>query len=176
MRIIGGKHKGRKLKEFDINCVRPTSDRAREALFNILSFDISGAAFLDVFCGTGAIGLEAVSRGAEVTFVDSDKRSVKLVKDNLALISESANVVFESAEEFFKRNKTAFDIIFLDPPYNYDNYKGLTELISASGALKKGGKLIVERTAKIKPEYYGVFTVKDERKYGLNAFDFLAQN
>ena len=63
MRIIGGKHRGRKLKEFDINGVRPTSDRAREALFNILAFDISGAEFSDVFCGTGAIGLEAVSRG-----------------------------------------------------------------------------------------------------------------
>lgn len=173
MRIIGGKHKGRKLKEFDINCVRPTSDRAREALFNILSSDIAGASFLDVFCGTGAIGLEAVSRGATVTFVDSDRRSVKLVNDNLALIKESANVVSESAEEFFKRNKTGYDIIFLDPPYNYDNYKGLTELIFRSGALNKGGRLIVERTAKAAPEYFSGFTVADVRKYGLNAFDFL---
>ena len=173
MRIIGGKHKGRKLKEFDINCVRPTSDRAREALFNILSFDIVGATFLDVFCGTGAIGLEAASRGAKVTFADSDRRSVQLVKENLALIKEHADVYSESAETFFKRNKLKFDFIFLDPPYNYGEYKSLTELIFENGALCDGGEIIVERSAKAAPEYSDKFAVTDTRRYGLNAFDFL---
>ena len=173
MRIIGGKHRGRKLKEFDINGVRPTSDRAREALFNILAFDISGAEFLDVFCGTGAIGLEAVSRGAKVTFVDIDKNSVKLVKENLALIKEQADVYLESAEEFFKRNQKKFDIIFLDPPYSYGEYKKLTELIAETGALSAGGRLIIERTKKTAPEYSCKFTVTDTRNYGLNTFDFL---
>ena len=75
MRIIAGKFKGKKLKEFSGTSVRPTSDRAREALFNILSFDIAGSIFLDLFAGTGAVGIEALSRGAEkVEFVDKDKQ------------------------------------------------------------------------------------------------------
>lgn len=173
MRIIGGKHRGRKLKEFNIGGVRPTSDRAREALFNILSFEIAGSKFLDAFCGTGAIGLEAISRGATVTFVDADIKSIKLVNENISLIKEHGEIFSVSAEEFFKRNKTEFDIIFMDPPYAYGEYKKLTDLVYETGALKTGGRLIVERTKKAVPEYSDKFIVSDSRNYGLNTFDFL---
>ena len=81
MRIIAGKHRGRVLKEFNGRDIRPTSDRAKEALFNILQFDIAGCSFLDLYSGTGGIGLEAISRGAEkVVFVDNSRESVKLLK------------------------------------------------------------------------------------------------
>ena len=82
MRIIAGKFKGKKLKEFSGTAVRPTSDRAREALFNILSFDIANRSFLDLFAGTGAVGLEALSRGAKlVEFVDKEKQSLEIGKN-----------------------------------------------------------------------------------------------
>ena len=103
MRIIAGKYRGRKLKEFKGYDVRPTSDRAREALFNILG-NISGDGFLDLFCGTGAIGLEAASRGAgRVTLVDASEESVKLAKENAAILGADVTVAKADAAALIGR-------------------------------------------------------------------------
>ena len=113
MRIIAGKHRGRVLKEFNGREIRPTSDRAKEALFNILQFDIAGSEFLDLYSGTGGIGLEALSRGAErVVFVDNSRESVKLLKENLAYLKEQAEVVESDALSFVSLTKDKFDLIF----------------------------------------------------------------
>ena len=119
MRIVGGKFKGRTLSEFKGKDVRPTSDQTRESLFNILQFRISGKSFLDLFCGTGAVGIEAYSRGASrVTLNDISRDSVKLAKENLARLKISdIEVVTSDALSFLKSGEEKYDYIFIDAHY-----------------------------------------------------------
>ena len=136
MRIIGGKHRSRVLAEFAGENVRPTSDRAREALFNILALKIYGARVLDLFAGSGALGLESLSRGArEVVFNDCSKDSVAIIKKNLATLKISVNG--EEAKVYnadyltcLEQVKGPFDLIFLDPPYRFDYGEKALEKIS----------------------------------------------
>ncbi len=128
MRIIAGEYRGRILKSPADYKTRPTSDRLRETLFNVLAGQISNdTRFLDLCAGTGAVGIEAVSRGANfVTFVDKSKRACALIEENLDLlkIPEDQTEIFRSlAEKFVAReHAAAWDIVFYDPPYA-DNYK-----------------------------------------------------
>ena len=108
MRIVGGKYKGRTLVVFDGNAVRPTSDKVRESLFNILQFDIAGACFLDLFCGTGAMGIEALSRGAKsVTFNDASKDSLKILSKNVDRLA-----IYEKSQFQLKLDVLMFDRLF----------------------------------------------------------------
>ena len=162
MRIIAGKHRGRVLKEFNGRDIRPTSDRAKEALFNILQFDIAGCSFLDLYSGTGGIGLEAISRGAEkVVFVDNSRESVKLLKENLAYLKEKA--------EIYEGDALAY-VVFLDPPYAIDA-KDVVSSVAKNGLLKKGGRIIYEHSGKSLGDIDGVRLV-DSRVYGIAVFDF----
>lgn len=171
MRIIAGKHRGRVLKEFKGRDIRPTSDRAKEALFNILQFEISGCTFLDLYSGTGGIGLEAISRGAEkVVFVDNSKESVKLLKENLAYLKESAEVVEADADSYVVTAKSKFDFVFLDPPYATDA-RSVAEKIAKNGLMKKGGRIIYEHSGKSFGDLNGLKLV-DARNYGIAVFDF----
>jgi len=128
MRIIAGKYRGRRLKSPPSVQTRPTSDRLRETLFNILAPRIEGARFLDLCAGSGAVGIEALSRGAaHVTFVDQSKKMCALIEANLDTLNADENqvaVVQMEASEFLRKRaqRTAdwFDIIFLDPPYAAD--------------------------------------------------------
>src|SRR5205823_2549241 len=140
MRIIAGKYRGRRLKSPPSLSTRPTSDRLRETLFNILAPRITGANFLDLCAGSGAVGIEALSRGAaRVTFVDKSRKMYALIKANtelLQLSDEEAEIVNAEALQFFKRrteetiDKPApFDIIYFDPPYGGDYEKTLQELV-----------------------------------------------
>ena len=171
MRIIAGKHRGRVLKEFKGRDIRPTSDRAKEALFNILQFELAGSSFLDLFSGTGGIGLEAISRGAEkVVFVDNSKESVKLLKENLAYLKETAEVSEASAESYVATTKNKFDFVFLDPPYALDARELVSE-IAKNGLVKNGGRIIYEHSGKSFGDIEGVKLV-DVRNYGIAVFDF----
>ena len=125
MRIIAGKYKGKKLAEFELGSTRPTADMVREALFDKIGFYVEGGVFLDLFAGTGAVGLEAASRGAKaVYFVDKSKEAVSLIKRNLSAINlNNLNVYnndFSLALGQFGKQNLEFDIIFLDPPYATD--------------------------------------------------------
>lgn len=155
MRIIAGEYRGRTLKSPSGNKTRPTSDRLRETLFNILAPRIDeNTRFLDLCAGTGAIGIEAVSRGAEfVVFVDKSRRACALIEENLDLlkIPESQTEVFcNTAENFVGReHKKPFDIIFFDPPYNNDYLPFLQEFAENIGNLmSEDGILIVEHHSK----------------------------
>ena len=172
MRIIAGKHRGRVLSSFKGEEIRPTSDRAKEALFNILQGKISGSRFLDLFCGTGSVGIEALSRGAkEVTLVDLSKESLLLAEKNLNSIGERAETVLSDATSFVKTNKTReYDIIFLDPPYKA-GVSELLEEIGKSGILISGGTLIYEHAEKEPLEVIGL-RLTDSRRYGIAVFDF----
>lgn len=171
MRIIAGKHRGRVLKEFNGRDIRPTSDRAKEALFNILQFDIAGCSFLDLYSGTGGIGLEAISRGAEkVVFVDNSRESVKLLKENLANLKEKAEIYEGDALAYVAAAVGKFDFVFLDPPYAIDA-KDVVSSVAKNGLLKEGGRIIYEHSGKSLGDIDGVRLI-DSRVYGIAVFDF----
>ena len=168
MRIISGKHRGRKLVEFTAEGIRPTSDRAKESLFNILSTKIVGATVLDLFCGSGSIGLECVSRGADkVYFNDKSANSVAVLKKNISILKEESccAVSISDYKDFLNRCSVKFDIIFLDPPYAEEFGVPALTAISQRGLLKGGGVAIYERDRAFEGEIAGLKKV-DERKYG----------
>lgn len=165
MRIIAGKYRGRKLKSPPSLATRPTSDRLRETLFNVLAPRIGGARFLDLCAGTGAVGIEALSRGgSHVSFVDKSQKMGSLIKANLKSLeveNSSVDVVEGEALTFLRelakgpgpslsvglvpRLAEPFDIIFFDPPYAAD-YEAVLNYVGeqATRFLKKGGLMIVE--------------------------------
>lgn len=160
MRIISGEYRGRILKNPSGQKTRPTSDRLRETLFNILNPLISTETrFLDLCAGTGAVGIEAISRGCEFsTFIDKSRRSCVLIEENLDLLripEKQAEIICLEAEKFVSRqNLEAWDLVFFDPPYKIDYSKILSEIAANAGKLLRDeGKLIVEHHfKKILPE------------------------
>ena len=171
MRIIGGKYRSRILAEFAGENVRPTSDRAREALFNILALKIYGARVLDLFAGSGALGLESLSRGAkEVVFNDCSKDSVAIIKKNLGALKipvngEETKVYTMDYLTCLDCQKEAFDLIFLDPPYRFDYGQKALEKIAQKGLLSENGIAMYECDHSFEGEIEGL-TKYDERKYG----------
>lgn len=161
MRIIAGKHRGRVLKSFAGEAIRPTPDRVKESLFQILEPRLRGARVLDLFAGSGALGLEALSRGArEAVFNDLD---LTLVKRNLALVKESAVLTERDFAVCLKSVKGKFDLIFLDPPYKSDDYERALKLIAEEDRLEEDGLVVVESEREIVAEGY---ETADERFYG----------
>ena len=146
MRIIGGKHRGRVLKTFEGEAVRPTSDRAREALFNVLQNEIFDSVFYDGFAGSGAVGLEALSRGAKkVVLTDVSSESVKLIKSNAALLKETPAILNVDCVSFLSSTDEKFDIIFLDPPYKKDDGELALKIIAERDILSKEGVAVLEK-------------------------------
>ena len=146
MRIIGGKHRGRVLKTFEGEAVRPTSDRAREALFNVLQNEIFDSVFYDGFAGSGAVGLEALSRGAKkVVLTDVSSESVKLIKSNAALLKETPTILNVDCVSFLSSTDEKFDIIFLDPPYKNDDGELALKIIAERDILSKEGVAVLEK-------------------------------
>ena len=148
MRVIAGSLKGRRLKTPDWDGLRPTSDKLRETLFNILAPRITGARVLDAFAGTGALGIEALSRGAAfVTFVDQDRRAQALIAENLAQcgIDSGYNLVRGTVERASAALQTSalesFDIVLLDPPYAMP---GHTALMKTDALVAPGGLVVLE--------------------------------
>lgn len=171
MRIIGGKFRSRVLSEFPGEDVRPTSDRAKESLFNILSLKLYGARVLDLFAGSGSLGLESLSRGAkEVVFNDFSKESLAIVKKNLAALKipvngEKAKVMQSDYLSCLSMMRGKFDLIFLDPPYRFDYGQKALEAIAQKGLLSENGIAIYERDRAFEGEIDGLEKY-DERKYG----------
>ena len=136
MRVIAGIYKGRRLKTLEGLSVRPTSDRLRETLFNILAPRIEGASFADVCAGSGAIGIEALSRGARhVTFIESSLKAARIISENLRScgIREGYRVINRDVLRALKNlasEKAEFDIIYFDPPYNSEIYTPVMWLIA----------------------------------------------
>lgn len=171
MRIIGGKYRGRVLKTFDGKDVRPTSDRAREALFNILQFRIVGCSFYDGFGGSGAIGLEAYSRGAKsVVITDSSKESVLLCKANAKLLGAEVEIKPVSCENYLETTNKKFDVIFLDPPYALDSGKACLKAIAQRDVLADGGVVVLEKDGEGEP--ISGLSITSVRKYGKAIFTF----
>ena len=150
MQIIGGTLKGRRLIGPGSDDIRPTSARLRETLFDVLMNDVRGANVLDGFAGTGAVGLEAISRGAHTTtFVEDSAIALKLVSENIARCGAQSdtNVIRGNLPEVFRNmGQVEFDLMFFDPPYGFDEIK-IGDILSASlHNLTDDGKIIVETT------------------------------
>lgn len=149
LRIIGGQWRSRRLKFLDIDGCRPTLSRVRETLFNWLQFDIEGAEVLDAFAGSGALGFEALSRGARsVVFIEKHAKAAFQLKSNLEQLSEeNAQVWAADALEWIVQNPKNFDLVLLDPPFN----KGLLQPAMDALTLLPGAKVYVEYEANLKP-------------------------
>ncbi|MBQ7737816.1 MAG: 16S rRNA (guanine(966)-N(2))-methyltransferase RsmD [Oscillospiraceae bacterium] len=147
MRVISGTCRGRKLLEPAGMDVRPTTDQVKEALFNIIQFDIEGRKALDLFAGTGQLGIEALSRGAaSCTFVDASRTSLKLVQENLRRCGLTAAVVQSDSIAFLRRGEK-FDLIFLDPPYGMGLEEQAVRDVKEFDILSKGGIMVCETRA-----------------------------
>jgi 16S rRNA (guanine966-N2)-methyltransferase len=152
MRVISGKYRGRQLKGPKGMELRPTGDRLKETLFNILKTRISGAAMLDVFSGTGAIGIEALSRGAgRVVFIDRDSSAHKLIQRNLEIcgIEDNFSIISEDAFTALRslaRRQFKADIIFFDPPYDWDPYPDLLKLAFKPGMVSSDPCVVIEHS------------------------------
>ena len=173
MRIDAGKFKGRRLVENKYPHIRPTTDKVRQALFVKLQFFVEGKSVLDLFCGTGALGIEALSRGAEkVTMVDKDFRSVLLTKENLRLVGAMQKVVKCDALVFLDKCNEQFDLILIDPPYRSGLYGPVLEKIFNKNLLADEGIIVCEHLLEEKIDD-GLFEVFDEKKYGDTILTYL---
>ena len=179
MRVIGGTLRGRRLRTVGGLAVRPTSDRLRETLFNILSPRITGTRFLDICAGSGAVGIEAISRGAaEVTFIERSRQACSVVEANLAAlgIAQQATVINRDAVAAVKRLEQeagGFDLVFFDPPYASPIYGEVIKQLGAGNLISTGALVIVEHLAKASPEpEYGRLRIFREVKQGESALAF----
>jgi 16S rRNA (guanine(966)-N(2))-methyltransferase RsmD len=179
MRIIGGSAKGAVIRTLKGDCVRPTADKVREALFDILFGRVEGAVFLDLYAGSGAVGIEALSRGAEkVIFVEKDKKVVSIMKENInkCKFVDRAVIINRKVESAFgeiKKYRDAFDLIFMDPPYGEADYGKILYEMCGHGLLEKDGTLAIEHMKKedLPEEIAGIRRIKT-RTYGQTTLSF----
>ena len=175
MRIIAGKHKGLQLNTFDYDNIRPTIDRVRENIFNIIQFKVYESDVLDLFGGTGAVSIEFVSRGANsVVTCDNNKDSILLIKKNFAKAKEMPNLImgdYLSTLEKLKENK--FDIIFLDPPFNTDFGDKSIDFISKNNMLNDDGIIIFEHIVGKEFNLPNNLQINNTKKYGTIEVSFI---
>lgn len=150
MRVIGGEYRHRKLVYPESNKdIRPTKDRIREAFFSIVG-NIEGKTFLDLYAGSGSMGIEAISRGAsQSTFVDASKEALRFVKENISNLKlESKSKIYNlkdyDALEMFKNNGQSFDVIYIDPPYEKGQYEEVLSFIFKNNLINKKGLVAIE--------------------------------
>ena len=170
MRVITGTARGIQLKTPEGLQTRPTSDRVKEAMFSIIQFDIPGAKVLDLFGGTGQLGIEALSRGAgSAVFVDAGDKACRLIQENLkrTKLDGQGRVVRSDYLDFLRRSKETFDIIFLDPPYAEVFLENALNLITEIDILQTGGIIVAERPlGKELPWEYAGYQRSKDYKYG----------
>ena len=170
MRVVSGKAKGISLKTPDGILTRPTADRVKEAMFSIIQFDIPGARVLDLFGGTGQLGIEAISRGAKnAVFVDSREDACRLIRENLkrANMLSEGTVVRSDYLAYLTRCKDSFDIVLLDPPYAEEFLENSLKLITEIDILQSGGIIIAERPlGKELPWEFSGYSRSRDYKYG----------
>ena len=170
MRVITGSARGVVLKTPDGMNTRPTTDRVKEALFSIIHFDIPGAKVLDLFGGTGQLGIEALSRGAaSATFVDQSDAACKLIKENLrrTKLEQVGKVIRSDYLEYLSRCREEYDIILLDPPYAEVFLENAIKCITEIDILRTGGIIVAERPlGKELPWEFDGYTRSRDYKYG----------
>lgn len=167
MRIISGTARGRKLREPADYNIRPTTDNVKESVFNIIQFDIEGRRVLDLFAGTGQLGIECLSRGAaSAVFVDKSRESVELVRHNLKTCGFTASVVTDDSLAYLRRCGK-FDLVFLDPPYATELIDEALCIINSVDILSEGGIIVCESSReKPMPDMKAPYIKRREYNYG----------
>ncbi|MGD9382499.1 MAG: 16S rRNA (guanine(966)-N(2))-methyltransferase RsmD [Desulfobacterales bacterium] len=180
LRIISGRLKGKKLRSVRGVTIRPTADRLRESIFNILSNQVLNAMVLDLFAGTGALGMEALSRGAEsAVFVDNNPGALSVIQRNITscAFDKQAHIIkwdIKKNLDCLKSAGTAFDLVFMDPPYNQGMVKSALFNLEQTGSLEQAARIVVEHSPlEPIPEDIFMFEIADRRKYGKTLVSFL---
>ena len=164
MRIVGGSHKGARIFAPKGASTRPTSDRVREAIFAILG-PVEGARVLDLFAGSGALGLEALSRAAgSATFVESDTTAAKAIERNLEKLGLEGRIVRSDAARYVARTDERYDIVFVDPPYEMVESLRMPLAEHLPRVLAEGGSVVFETAAGVEPDL--PLTVRSTRRHG----------
>lgn len=172
MRIISGKFRGKQLLAPSSTLVRPTGDKVKQAIFTKLQFFVPSKRVLDLFSGSGALGIEAISRDAsEVVFVDKSAESVKLTQRNLKLIGATNKVYCMDYETALKSFEEPFDLILIDPPYASGVYEHCLSLIKTYNLLSSDGIIVCERD-RLKPISTPYFNLADTKNYGTVSVDY----
>ena len=180
MRVISGAARGIVLKTPDGMKTRPTADRVKEALFSIIQFEVPGRNVLDLFGGTGQLGIESLSRGANrAVFVDAQDASCKLIKENLKRsgFTDQAQVLRMDYANFLKTTTEKFDLIFLDPPYMEEFLENSLKMITEIDILQSGGIIVTERPLeKLLPFEFEGYTKSKDYKYGKTILTLYRKN
>jgi len=180
MRIIAGEMRSRRLKTLEGLDTRPTGEKAREALFSILMARVPGARVLDLYAGSGALSLEAISRGAEfAVMADLSPKACRVIQENIAdLKCEKRTRLIKGADvsvlSMLEKEKAQFDLILLDPPYRMDAAP-VCEKIMAGKLLAEGGMIVVEHAKETPPDVKAPLVLKDRREYGAAGFSFYCE-
>lgn len=178
MRVIAGSARGLRLTAPPGQDIRPTLDRVRESLFNILMPRIEGARFLDLFAGTGANGIEALSRGAQhAVFVEKDRQALVAIRNNLlqTRLAKAGEILVLDLPRQMERINGSFDIVFADPPYAFDAYPELLEGIASQGLIAENGLLVIEHARRVALDTaYGALERCRETRYGDTRLSFYA--
>lgn len=179
LRIISGKYRGRYIKTLSENNTRPTTNRIKESLFNIIQNHIAASSVLDLFSGSGSLGLEALSRGSnKVVFVEKNRRAFELLRKNCLMLDcmdsvELLNTDALKAIPYLGKSHKQFDIIFIDPPYDSKIDQDIFPLIEENKLVSKDGIIVYEHmTASTKAEKIGAFVQYDNRNYGYTSISF----
>ncbi len=179
MRVIGGSRRGIKLNSPENDRIRPTLDRYKEDIFNIINVNIVGASFLDVFSGTGSIGIEAISRGASnVTFIENNSESINILESNLKktkIIENNTILKYDYIRAIQLLENQQFDFIYLDPPFNNNIEMDVLTEISRAGILKEDGLIICESS--VNTDFEDIISlgleIKREKRYKYCKFTFI---
>lgn len=177
MYISGGKSKGRKIKAPASRDIRPTSQMIKEAFFEIFRDKVEGSRFLDLFAGFGTVGIEALSRGAhEVVFTDISRHALSIIHqntDSLKFNDRCSIILADARTALSKKLKGMFDLIFIDPPYNYRYYEDILKTIASKKLLSEDGKIVVEHYHKtlLNSEHNNIIRYRQE-KYGQTILSF----
>lgn len=176
MRVISGKYRGKRLQSPVGNDIRPTSDVVKESIFNVLQFEINGATFVDLFSGTGNIGIEAISRGAErVIFVDNGKDSLALIAENLKFVKEEYTILSKDYRDALQSISGKIDYIFVDAPYAKNCINEVCDIVARRDMLGDNGYIIYEHDKNLDYTISNSWYVKKSRKFGTIVVDYIAK-
>jgi len=182
MKVISGTLKGRNIEGYNIDGTRPTMDRVKESLFAMIQNEIKGSLVLDLFAGSGQLGIEAISNGSShCYFIDNNKEVINILNKNLTNlnIKDKSTVTlsdWKKSLNTFASKQIKFDIIFVDPPYNYDVYEKILEKVQELNLLKENGLIILEHSnLKLKDNYHNLNLYK-EKKYGTKSVNIYKFN
>lgn len=171
MRVISGILKGRNIKGYDIDGTRPTMDRVKESVFATIQNELKNSVCLDLFCGSGNLGIEAISNGSKLCyFVDNNIKAIRVVDDNLKNlnIKDNAKVLnfdYKKSLKYFNENNIKFDLIFVDPPYDFHVIEKIIKYVDELSLLNDNGLLILEfEKEKLEEKYNNLVLIK-EKKY-----------